>query len=195
MNLDSGNYFIRESFLKILFAISFTFIIVPCFSQEKKFDRLYTNEAIDNKIEGVIYIQFSVNEKGLIKESIKISKGLGYGLDELALEAMKSSPNNWQPPSKEMLEKYGGTVKFTLPVRLSLSQIKDKEWAIYYTEKGYNLIKQNQPDDAIVLFQKSLEKQTRNPNALYGIYQAYEIKGDTTNAKIYLTKAYKKGYR
>ncbi|MFC2094429.1 energy transducer TonB [Bacteroidota bacterium] len=47
----------------------------------------YTDEALNAKIEGRIYIMAYVNEKGLV-EKTRVLKGLGYGLDEVASDAV-----------------------------------------------------------------------------------------------------------
>jgi TonB family protein len=51
-------------------------------------DRLYyTEEAQMNNIEGKIYVLAYVNEEGTV-DSTKILQGLGYGLDEIASDAV-----------------------------------------------------------------------------------------------------------
>jgi len=47
----------------------------------------YTDEALDAKIEGKIFLVAYVDENGDVKK-VKIIKGLGYGLDEVATNAM-----------------------------------------------------------------------------------------------------------
>jgi TonB family protein len=48
----------------------------------------YSDEAKKKKIEGDIVVSAVVNEKGDVVET-KVKKGLGYGLDECAIEAAK----------------------------------------------------------------------------------------------------------
>ncbi|HED06574.1 MAG TPA: energy transducer TonB [Ignavibacteria bacterium] len=50
----------------------------------------YTQAAIRSGIEGKIYISAFINKKGIVTK-VKIIKGLGYGLDESALKAVKST--------------------------------------------------------------------------------------------------------
>lgn len=48
----------------------------------------YTPEAKKKRIEGEVALMIVVNEKGDVTEA-KVTKGLGYGLDENAVEAVK----------------------------------------------------------------------------------------------------------
>lgn len=50
----------------------------------------YTQAAIRSGIEGKIYVLVFINKKGVVTKT-KILKGLGYGLDESALKAVKST--------------------------------------------------------------------------------------------------------
>jgi TonB family protein len=51
----------------------------------------YTQEALEKKIQGYVFVQFVVNTEGKL-EDIKVIKGLGYGLDEEALRVFSESP-------------------------------------------------------------------------------------------------------
>ena len=51
----------------------------------------YTQEGIEKKVQGYVFVQFIVNTQGKL-ENIKIVKGLGYGLDEEAIRAFSESP-------------------------------------------------------------------------------------------------------
>ncbi|MBM3591017.1 MAG: energy transducer TonB [Alphaproteobacteria bacterium] len=48
----------------------------------------YTREAIEDEIEGKVILMVSIDENGIVAD-VKLIKGLGYGLDELAIEAVK----------------------------------------------------------------------------------------------------------
>jgi len=50
----------------------------------------YTQAAINSGIEGKIYVLAFINKKGIVAKA-KIIKGLGYGLDENALQAVKAT--------------------------------------------------------------------------------------------------------
>jgi len=47
----------------------------------------YSKEALKDKIEGRVYMLIYINEKGSV-DKIKILSGLGYGLDEIASDAV-----------------------------------------------------------------------------------------------------------
>lgn len=49
----------------------------------------YTIEAFKAKISGTVYLKIVVNNKGEVTDA-KVTKGLGYGLDESAVKAVKS---------------------------------------------------------------------------------------------------------
>ncbi len=51
----------------------------------------YTQEALDKKIEGYVFVSFIVDKRGQI-HNIKIIKGLGYGLDEEVIRVFSESP-------------------------------------------------------------------------------------------------------
>ncbi|MCU0440502.1 MAG: energy transducer TonB [Raineya sp.] len=51
----------------------------------------YTQQAIDKKIEGYVFVQFVVDKTGRL-ENIKIVKGLGFGLDEEVIRVFEESP-------------------------------------------------------------------------------------------------------
>lgn len=44
----------------------------------------YTQDALERKVEGAVFVQFVVGKKGIL-ENIKIIRGLGFGLDEEVL--------------------------------------------------------------------------------------------------------------
>ncbi len=51
----------------------------------------YTQEALDKKIEGYVFVSFVVDKKGNL-HNIKVIKGLGYGLDEEVIRVFSESP-------------------------------------------------------------------------------------------------------
>jgi len=55
----------------------------------------YTKEAKKKKVEGRIHVKFIVNEDGTLS-NFEITKSLGYGLDEITIEAIKKC-GNWNP--------------------------------------------------------------------------------------------------
>jgi TonB family protein len=55
----------------------------------------YPEDAINNKIEGVVYLQFVIEKDGSLS-NISPVKGIGYGCDELAAEILKKQ-DKWNP--------------------------------------------------------------------------------------------------
>ncbi len=55
----------------------------------------YTEEAKEIGIHGTVYISFTVDTLGGVKD-VALLKGLGFGLDEVALKAVKKMPR-WEP--------------------------------------------------------------------------------------------------
>jgi TonB family protein len=187
----------KKILLRSLLTLIFFLTISFCFSQSrtKPNKRTYTNEAIEEQIEGRVFVRFNIDKKGkIIRESVKVVNGLGYGLDELAIEAVRTAPD-WAPPTKDQIKIYGDTIKFTVPVAFNLTMVSQDEWFDYYNWKGNALLKEKDYDNAIIAFNKGLNISSRNPIALYGLYVAYNSKGDSTNAKIYLDKSIKRGYK
>ncbi len=75
----------------------------------------YTRKAAKQKIEGTVHVSFVIDKEGRIKDSF-VKKGLGYGLDELALKTIRKMPD-WNPG----LEKSEPVdVELTLPIQFSL---------------------------------------------------------------------------
>jgi len=53
-------------------------------SQNKK----YPKEALENKVEGTVYIKYSIDHKGKVID-VKVIKSLGHGCDEEAIRVVK----------------------------------------------------------------------------------------------------------
>lgn len=76
----------------------------------------YNRDAEENRIQGKVYVSFVIKKDGSISD-VKILKGLGHGLDENAMVAVKNMPA-WSPG------KHNGravSVRFTLPVNYKIS--------------------------------------------------------------------------
>ena len=48
----------------------------------------YPKEALENKIQGTVYVRFDINRKGKVTDA-KVIKGIGYGCDEEAMRLAK----------------------------------------------------------------------------------------------------------
>jgi periplasmic protein TonB len=56
----------------------------------------YPADAIDNNVEGVVNVQFAVDEKGNVSNVSTIGNKLGYGLEEAAIKVVSNMPK-WTP--------------------------------------------------------------------------------------------------
>jgi TonB family protein len=76
----------------------------------------YPQEAIDNNVEGVVNVQFAIDEKGNISNVSTIGNKLGYGLEEQAIKVVSNMPK-WSPGQVK-----GKNVKTwrTLPINYQL---------------------------------------------------------------------------
>lgn len=74
----------------------------------------YAEEAVANKIEGRVVVEFVVNEEGNVIDA-SVVRGIGYGCDESALLAISST--KFTPPS---IEGKPTKVKMTLPIVFKL---------------------------------------------------------------------------
>ncbi len=75
----------------------------------------YPEEAVDNGIEGTVFIAFVVEPDGMITEA-KVLRGIGGGCSEEAVRVVKGMPN-WKPGKQN-----GKTVRvrYNLPIRFKL---------------------------------------------------------------------------
>ncbi|MFM2225737.1 MAG: hypothetical protein RJA07_1939 [Bacteroidota bacterium] len=76
----------------------------------------FTNLAKVNEVEGKVIINFIIDENGKITEC-KIVRSLGFGLDEIAMDAIRKMPN-WIPAEQAQRKV---PVMFTMPILFSLS--------------------------------------------------------------------------
>ena len=58
---------------------------------------VYPEEAIENRVEGHVYVEFVVEVDGSLS-GLKILRGLGSGCDEVALDLVKNGPPGNQEP-------------------------------------------------------------------------------------------------
>ena len=71
----------------------------------------YPSQALRNSVEGRVFVSFTVDQKGDVTD-VKIVKGLGYGLDEETMRAIKTLPRFI--PGKQNGRDV--SVSFTVPV-------------------------------------------------------------------------------
>lgn len=76
----------------------------------------YPDEAINNEIEGTVYVLFTIDENGKVANVKTTGNAIGYGLEEEAIRVV-SSMSNWTPGTNK-----GKNVKawYTLPITYKL---------------------------------------------------------------------------
>jgi TonB family protein len=109
-------------------AVRTTAQVMPSFpgGEEKLAQFLSTNikypkEALDNKVEGTVYVSFVVDETGKIT-NVQMLKRMAYGMDQEAMRVVKMMPN-WIPGQQDGKPV---AVQFTLPVKFSLGNTQQK---------------------------------------------------------------------
>lgn len=78
----------------------------------------YPQQALDNGVEGRVVVSFDVDEAGKIYRPMIVSKKIGYGLEEEALQVVKEMPQ-WNPGK---IKGKNVKTKFTLPISYQLEQ-------------------------------------------------------------------------
>ena|SRR5258705_12519709 len=81
----------------------------------------YPKEALDNKVEGTVYVSFVVDETGKIT-NVQMLKRMAYGMDQEAMRVVRMMPN-WIPGQQDGKPV---AVQFTLPVKFSLGNSQQK---------------------------------------------------------------------
>ncbi|MBK5284425.1 MAG: energy transducer TonB [Bacteroidia bacterium] len=81
----------------------------------------YPAQAKTNKVEGKVYVSFTVGRDGTVK-NVTLIKGIGSGCDEAAMHVINSMPK-WTPGT---LQGRPVAVQYTLPIQFSLSEVKQK---------------------------------------------------------------------
>jgi len=78
----------------------------------------YPQEAIDNNIEGTVFVEFAIDENGKISNARVTGNKIGYGLEEAAIQAITGMPK-WTPGQVN-----GKNVKtwYTLPITFKLEE-------------------------------------------------------------------------
>ena|ERR1041385_5558892 len=81
----------------------------------------YPKEALDNKIEGTVYVTFVVDINGKIS-NVQMLKRMAYGMDQEAMRVVKLMPD-WTPGHQDGKPV---PVQVTIPVKFSLGSIQQK---------------------------------------------------------------------
>lgn len=75
----------------------------------------YPKEAVENQIQGVVFVTFVVEVDGAISD-VKVLRGIRYGCDEEAIRVVKGMPK-WTPGKHNGKEV---RVQYNLPIRFKL---------------------------------------------------------------------------
>lgn len=88
---------------------------------------IYPSEAAKDRVQGKVFVSFTVNENGFVRDP-HIIKGIGAGLDEEALRVVLKMPR-WEPG------KQGGeaiAVQYSLPINFQIAPDTEKAPAKFY---------------------------------------------------------------
>jgi TonB family protein len=77
---------------------------------------IYPDDAINNEVEGTVYVQFSIDENGKVSNAVTTGNKIGSGLEEAALDAVAKMPD-WTPGK---VKGKNVKVKYTLPITFKL---------------------------------------------------------------------------
>lgn len=77
---------------------------------------VYPNIAWQNRMEGAVYVRFTVNKNGAIN-NVQVKRGIGGGCNEEAVRIIKSMPR-WKPAKRNGV---AVPTDYTLPIRFRLS--------------------------------------------------------------------------
>jgi len=90
----------------------------------------YPKEALDNKIEGTVYLRYTINYKGKVIDA-KVLSSLGYGCDKEAIRVVKLLKFKVQ-------KKYAGKIKFFKTIQIHFKKPKKKDQS-KKTQIAYNI--------------------------------------------------------
>jgi periplasmic protein TonB len=89
---------------------------------EEAFDKFlsrnleYPDKAVENEIEGTVYVSLYVDESGNVVNAVMPGTPIGYGLEEEVTRVIKKMPK-WNPAKND---DKGVKSKFTVPIRFML---------------------------------------------------------------------------
>lgn len=148
----------------------------------------YPVEAIENQIQGKILIRFVALPSGeIIDSTVRAVQGLGYGLDKIAIEAVRKAPplprNYVTRLRKDTLNEY------VLPILLTITS---KDWGNYYYTKGLQEQAADKHEQAIKQFLLAVGFVEKKALYYFVLYQSYYKIGNKEEACKYLKKAKKR---
>ena len=155
----------------------------------------YPLEAYNASVEGQILIEFIIDLNGNVKpESIKILKGLGYGLDEAAIGLIQKMPT-WSPA---MDTKTNSTVEYRerVPINFFKSKTSIAEVnSLHSIDLMLGLYDQEKYAEALQLINETIEQYKKYGSNYYARALIYQAMGDQKRACADYSKAVKIGYR
>ena len=77
----------------------------------------YPNAAIESEVQGMVLIRFVVNHKGQYEDMEILSKPLGFGLEEAAMEALKATEGVIPPGNGDG---FPAKIRFQIPINFQL---------------------------------------------------------------------------
>jgi len=169
----------------ILFAVS---ILTKSYSQiSVSSDFSYPIEAIENRVQGKVFVKFTTLPTGdIIDSTIHVIQGLGYGLNQIAVNAIKNAP----PLARNAITrlKKDTTTQYILPI---LFVITSKDWANHYFIKGLEEQASGKHLEAVDLFLKAISFVGKNAEYHIRICRSYSKLGNKKLACKHLKRAKK----
>lgn len=84
---------------------------------------VYPALAVENNVSGKVIVEFIINKDGYVEDIRTISPKLGFGLEEAAINVVKTMPK-WEPA---YLSGKPVKIKYRLPINFSLPEVPDKK--------------------------------------------------------------------
>ncbi len=100
----------------------------------------YPPTAFENEIQGTVIVRFIIQSDGSISDVVTLGKRVGWGIDEAAINVVKSMPN-WEPAEFKGVPV---PVRFRIPIKFEITgdtNTKDKKTknTPLKKEKAYDL--------------------------------------------------------
>lgn len=153
---------------------------------------MYTEAALDNKIEGRIMVQYIVSKTGEITgDSTTILEGLGYGLDEQVISLVNNFPK-FQPGYVTKWDVYAN-VRMIMPITYKLPPESSEIWSTRNIKKAQELLN-NDLDSALSLMNDAIEANSSLGNNYYMRGLLYQASSNKKLACKDLKKAVKLGF-
>ncbi len=174
--------------MKIVFAIFSMVLFSKSYSQVSLPDDLsYPEEALENRIQGRVYIKFTVRPTGeIIDSTVHVLQGLGHGLNKIAIDAVKKAP----PLGKNYITnlKKDTLSEYVLPIMFIITS---KDWARYYYTKGLKEQHEENHSEAIGWFLKAVSFIDNKASYYFALYHSNIKLDNKKDACKYLKEAKK----